>query len=40
MRVAKRHDIPIILHTRKAEARVLEMLLEEGVTKAGMCIHT
>ena len=39
MRVAKRHDIPIILHTRKAEARVLEMLLEEGVTKAGMCIQ-
>lgn len=34
MRVAKKHDIPIILHTRKAEARVLEMLLEEGVKKA------
>lgn len=34
IKVAKNHDIPIILHTRKAEARVLEMLLEEGVTKA------
>lgn len=34
MRVAKKHDIPIILHTRKAEARTLELLLEEGVTKA------
>jgi TatD DNase family protein len=34
MQVAKKHDMPIILHTRKAEARVLEMLIEEGVTKA------
>lgn len=34
MKVAKKHDIPIILHTRKAEARVLEMLIEEGITKA------
>jgi len=34
MRVAKKHDIPIILHTRKAEARTLELLLEEGVKKA------
>lgn len=34
MRVAKKHDLPIILHTRKAEERVLEMLIEEGVKKA------
>jgi TatD DNase family protein len=34
MRVAKKHDIPIILHTRKAEARTFELLLEEGVVKA------
>lgn len=34
MKVAKKHDMPLILHTRKAEARVLEMLIEEGVTKA------
>ena len=34
VQVAKRHDLPIILHTRKAEARVLEMLLEEQVVKA------
>jgi Tat protein secretion system quality control protein TatD with DNase activity len=32
--VAKRHDLPLILHTRKAEERVLEMLIEEGITKA------
>ena len=32
--VAKKHDLPIILHTRKAEARVLDILLQEGVTKA------
>ena len=30
MRVAKKYDLPIILHTRKAEERVLELLLEEG----------
>lgn len=34
MRVAKKHSLPIILHTRKAEARVLEMLIEEEVEKA------
>ena len=34
MRVAKKHDIPIILHSRKAEARVLELLIEEKVVKA------
>jgi len=28
MQVAKRNDLPIILHTRKAEERVFEMLLE------------
>lgn len=32
--VAKKHDLPLILHTRKAEARTLEILLESGVTKA------
>ena len=31
MRVAKKYDLPIILHTRKAEERVLELLLEEGI---------
>lgn len=34
MRVAVKHDIPLILHTRKAERRVFDMLQEEGVTKA------
>ena len=34
MKVAKKHDIPLILHTRKAEERVLEILIEEGVKKA------
>ena len=34
MRIAKKYNLPIILHTRKAEARVLEMLIEEGVKKA------
>jgi TatD DNase family protein len=34
MRVAKKHDIPIILHSRKAEARCLELLIEEEVQKA------
>jgi len=32
--IAMRHDKPVILHTRKAEARTLEILLEMGVTKA------
>ncbi len=32
--MAKRHDIPIILHSRKAEERVFELLQEEGVVKA------
>lgn len=36
MRVAKKHDIPIILHTRKAEERVFEILIEESVTKADL----
>lgn len=31
---AKRHDLPLILHSRKAEQRLFDMLLEEGVTKA------
>jgi TatD DNase family protein len=34
MRIAKENDLPIILHSRKAEARVFEMLQEEGVVKA------
>ena len=34
MRIAKENDLPIILHSRKAEARVFEMLQEEGVTRA------
>mmetsp|Transcript_12879 Transcript_12879/g.21018 ORF Transcript_12879/g.21018 Transcript_12879/m.21018 type:complete len:289 (+) Transcript_12879:1106-1972(+) len=34
MDIAKRHDLPIILHSRKAEARVFEMLQEEGVERA------
>lgn len=32
--VAKRRDLPLILHTRKAEARTFEILQEMGVTKA------
>ena len=32
--VAQRHDKPVILHTRKAEARTLDILLEMGVRKA------
>ena len=34
MKLSVKHDIPIILHTRKAEERVLELLLEEKVKKA------
>lgn len=34
MKIAKRYDLPLILHSRKAEQRVFEMLQEEGVTKA------
>ena len=32
--IALRHDKPVILHTRKAEARTFEILLEMGVVKA------
>lgn len=32
--VAKKHDKPMILHTRKAELRTFELLREEGVTRA------
>jgi len=32
--VAKKHDKPMILHTRKAEARTFEILAEEGITRA------
>ncbi len=32
--VAMRHDLPLILHTRKAEARTFEILVEMGVDKA------
>jgi TatD DNase family protein len=34
MRIGVQHDIPLILHSRKAEQRVLELLLEENVKKA------
>lgn len=34
MQVALKHDLPIILHARKAERRVYELLLEENVKKA------
>ena len=34
MRIAKSADIPVILHSRKAERRVFELLVEEGVRKA------
>ena len=33
-RVAKAHDKPVILHTRKAEQRTFDILLEEGIEKA------
>ncbi|MCA9553918.1 MAG: TatD family hydrolase [Myxococcales bacterium] len=33
-KVAVKHDKPLIIHTRKAEARSLEILQEEGVVKA------
>ena len=29
-----KHDLPVILHTRKAELRTFEILKEMGVTKA------
>jgi len=32
--VAQKHDLPIIIHSRKAEARCFEILLEMGVEKA------
>ena len=32
--VAKKHDLPVIIHTRKAEARAFEILQEEAVEKA------
>lgn len=32
--VALRHDLPMILHTRKAERRALEILQEEGIQRA------
>ena len=32
--VAKKHDLPLILHTRKRELRTFEILQEMGVTKA------
>lgn len=32
--VAMRHDLPVILHTRKAERRTLDILRELGVEKA------
>jgi TatD DNase family protein len=32
--VAMQHDLPVILHTRKAEQRTFEILLEMGVEKA------
>eukprot|EP01035_Chromulina_nebulosa_P020214 gene20214-26243_t len=34
MRIGKQYDIPLILHTRKAEEKVLQMLIEEKVVKA------
>jgi len=34
LRVAKKHDLPVILHTRKAEERVLELLIEEEILRA------
>jgi TatD DNase family protein len=35
--VAIKHDLPVILHSRKAERRTFEILQEEGVIKA--CFH-
>ncbi len=32
--VAMKHDLPVILHTRKAEARTFEILQDMGVVKA------
>lgn len=32
--VAQKHDLPVILHSRKAEARTFEILQEMGVQKA------
>lgn len=34
MKLGVKYDIPLILHTRKAEKRVFDMLLEENVKKA------
>lgn len=34
LRLGKKYDVPVILHTRKMEKKVFDMLLEEGVTKA------
>jgi Tat protein secretion system quality control protein TatD with DNase activity len=34
MEVAQRHSLPLILHSRKAEARVFEMLQLHGIQKA------
>lgn len=34
MQIGVKYDIPLILHSRKAEKRVFEMLLEEKVKKA------
>jgi TatD DNase family protein len=34
LKVAKRHDLPVILHSRKAEKRVFELLQEENIVKA------
>lgn len=48
MKLGVQYDIPLILHTRKAEKKVFEMLVEEGVKKADFhcfcgkkqaCIH-
>ena len=34
MKLSVKHDLPIILHSRKAEKRVFELCKEEQVTKA------
>jgi TatD DNase family protein len=34
MRIARDCDLPIILHTRKIEEKVFQMLQEEGVVRA------
>jgi len=39
-RVAKGADVPLILHSRKQEERLLEILLEEGVVKADIHWYT